>query len=406
MRPAAVAVVSAVSAALGAALALAVAVALGWGDDDAQETTAAPRGTVTFVAETDGEPAARPAQPLAGNEFEPAEIYAARADGVVTVYALSGDHPQEGTAGQGSGFVVSREGYILTNSHVITNVAENVPADEVEAADDVFVQFRDGERIPAQVVGFDLFDDVGVLKVDPKAHPLTVLPLGDSSKVVVGEPVAAIGSPFGAESSLAVGVVSATRSVDALTSLYRLVDAIQTDAPINRGNSGGPLFDARGRVIGINAQIRSNSGLSEGVGFAVPINAAKRSMKELIETGRVRYAYVGIGTEDLTPQLARHLKLRARRGALVAEVRDDGPAQEAGLRGGNRAIFFQGAEVTVGGDVILAVDDEPVESGDELVRIVTNDLRPGQRVVLTVLRDGKRVRVPVELDERPLTPEG
>jgi S1-C subfamily serine protease len=270
----------------------------------------------------------------------------------------------------------------------------------------VYVEFEDGERAPARVVGFDLFDDVGVLRVDPKEHRLVPLALGDSAAVVVGQPVAAIGSPFGAENSLAVGVVSATqRSISALTSDYRLVDAIQTDAPINRGNSGGPLLDARGRVIGINAQIRSSSGNAEGVGFAVPINSAKRSLRQLVESGRVAYAYVGISTDNLTPKLARRLGTPVDRGALIVDV-TGAPARNAKLRGGEQEVTLDGQTVTVGGDIVVAIAGRPVRSGDELVRIVTHLLRPGQTVDFTVVRDGKRIRVPVRLGERPLDPAG
>src|SRR5919109_388740 len=171
----------------------------------------------------------------------------------------------------------------------------------------VYVEFADRDRVSARVVGWDVFDDVGLLKVDPKEHRVAPVPLGDSSAIVVGEPVAAIGAPFGNADSLATGVVSAIhRSINSLTSSFSVPDAIQTDAPINHGNSGGPLFDARGRVIGINAQIRSDSGNAEGVGFAVPIDAARRSMEQLIATGRVLYPYVGVNTQDLTPSAAEH----------------------------------------------------------------------------------------------------
>jgi S1-C subfamily serine protease len=254
------------------------------------------------------------------------------------------------------------------------------------------------------VVGWDLFDDVGVLKVEPSRHALAPVPLGDSSTVRVGEPVAAIGSPFGEQSSLAVGVVSATRrSISALTSDYLITNAIQTDAPINRGNSGGPLFDARGRVIGINAQIRSDSGQAEGVGFAVPINAAKRSLDQIVSRGKVSYAYVGISTDDLTPALARKLGLAARRGALVTGV-NDGPGREAGLRPGNEVLELNGREVQVGGDVIVAIDETPVRSGDELVSIVASDLVPGQTATFTIVRGTRRLAVPITLAERPLVP--
>src|SRR5947208_2807688 len=222
--------------------------------------------------------------------------------------------------------LASAEGYLLTSSHVITDAGQR-PAGETPAkASTVFVEFGDRDRVPARIVGVDVFDDVGLLRVSPKDHALQPVPLGDSSTVRVGEPVAAIGSPFGNENSLAVGVVSAVRrSIDSLTSNYDLVDAIQVDAPINHGNSGGPLFDARGRVIGITAQIRSDTGNAEGVGFAVPIDSARRSLQELVAKGTVAYAYVGITTEDLTPTLARHLGYRAAHGALVDSVLADSP---------------------------------------------------------------------------------
>ena len=191
--------------------------------------------------------------------------------------------------------------------------------DDPDAAARAFVQFADGDRVRASVVGWDVFNDVAVLRVDPDDHALRPLPLGDSAAVRVGEPVAAIGSPFGEEGSLAVGVVSATgRSIAALTSAYQIVDAIQVDAPINRGNSGGPLLDGDGNVIGINAQIRSTSGSAEGVGFAVPIASARRSLTQLVEDGEVSYAFAGIRADDLTPAVARRLDAGVRRGALVS----------------------------------------------------------------------------------------
>src|SRR4051794_11740800 len=228
--------------------------------------------------------------------FEPARIYAARSPGVVTVFAFFGSpHTPLASQSQGSGFVVSKDGVILTNSHVITTAGDSRTGG-VQAAREVFVEFSDGDRAPAKIVGWDVFDDVGVLQVDASQHAVSPVPLGDSHPVVVGEPVAAIGSPFGNTDSLSVGVVSATRSIASLTSRYEIVDAIQTDASINHGNSGGPLFDARGRVIGINAQIRG-SGNTVGVGFAIPIAAGKRSLAQLLAKGRVAYAFAGIGTD-------------------------------------------------------------------------------------------------------------
>src|SRR6185437_17175395 len=205
-------------------------------------------------------------------------------------------------------------------------------------------EFQDRDRAEATIVGWDVFDDVGLIKIDPSAHGLTPVPLGNSAAVAVGEPVAAIGSPFGNEDSLGVGVVSAThRSIDSLTSCYNLLDAIQTDAPINHGNSGGPLFDARGRVIGINAQIRSSGTDSgfEGVGFAVPIDSARRSLEQLLATGHVEYAYMGITTEDLTPSVAKKFHVGAPHGALVDVVRAGSPAAHAGLRAGTHDTVYE-----------------------------------------------------------------
>ena len=194
------------------------------------------------------------------------------------------------------------------------------------------------------------------------------------------------------------------RSILSLADSYSLPGAIETDAPINRGNSGGPLFDARGRVIGINAQIESSSGTAEGVAFAIPINAAKRSLEQLVKRGEVSYAYVGVSTEDLSSSLARRLRLPVTRGALIVKV-NRGPARAAGLRGGSRTIELNGREYSVGGDVVVAVAGQPVRSSDDLVGIVTERLRPGQLVTFTIVRGSTRLRVPVRLRERPADPE-
>jgi 2-alkenal reductase len=406
VRPAPLAVVAIVCALLGSGLALTFAKATGWLGDGQTDTVvltqAAPLPASNNVGEEDT------ARPLVGNEFDPAQIYRARATGVVTIVAYFGaqEPASLGDAAQGSGFVVSGEGYILTNSHVITTAGE-APGETPEPASTVFVVFKDEERVPARIVGWDIYDDVGLIKVDPVAHPLSPVPLGDSSHVVVGEPVAAIGSPFGNESSLAVGVVSATeRAINSLTSAYELVDAIQTDAPINRGNSGGPMFDSRGRVIGINAQIRSESGNAEGVGFAVPINSAKRSMSQLIKNGKVRYAWLGVSTQTVTPKLAAHFGLAAPRGAAIQTLIDESPAANAGLRPGGAEEDYLGIRFRPGGDLIIAIDGTPVESAEDVVRAVTERLRPGQKTRLTILRGKDRMVVEVVLGERPANPPG
>jgi len=231
------------------------------------------------------------------------------------------------------------------------------------------------------------------------------VPLGDSSRVVVGEPVAAMGSPFGNENSLAVGIVSATRrSIDSMTSDYTVADAIQTDAPITHGNSGGPLFDARGRVIGINAQIRSNSGQTEGVGFAIPINAAKRSFEQIMQTGRVAYGYVGVNAEDLTPSIARRFGYPVERGAVIACIVPGSPGEKAGLRGGSERRELNGFQFRLGGDVVVKIGARDVRSADDFVRVVSEHLLPGETVRFTIFRDGRRLVLPVTLGERPRRP--
>jgi 2-alkenal reductase len=394
MRSAALAVVALVAAALGATAVLLVGSLTGWiGDGETARTVVVE--TASKQAGTVGAPS-----PLLGNGFEPAKIYAGRSSGVVTIYSFF----SSGQRSQGSGFIVSDEGHVLTNSHVVTEAGEG---SAVHGATRLYVVFADGDRIPGEIVGWDLFNDIGVVKVDPRDHAVSPLPLGDSSRVIVGEPVAAIGSPFGQESSLSVGVVSATqRSIESLTSDYDVSGAIQIDAPINHGNSGGPLLDARGQVIGINAQIRSDSGNAEGVGFAIPINSARRSMEQLISTGKVTYAYVGVTTQDVTPAVARRFDLGAQRGALIQSVVDGAPAAAAGLHGGDDIEPFNGISISLGGDLIVAFAGERVERAADIAAIVTNRLRPGQTVSVTVVRGGtgKRETVRLRLVERPLNP--
>jgi S1-C subfamily serine protease len=329
--------------------------------------------------------------------FDPEGIYRREGAGVVTIISagLPGETGQG--AGQGSGFVINADGEIVTNAHVVTSGEGRA----IRKAENVYVRFEDGNQVPARIVGFDPFSDVALLKIDPAGLTLRPLPLGSSNGVAVGAPVAAIGSPFGEEQSLSVGVVSALdRDIQSLTG-FETTGAVQTDAAINRGNSGGPLLDARGRVLGINAQIRTTSGESSGVGFAIPVDTVKRSIDQLRSSGRARYAYLGVATAALYPQLAERLDLPVKQGALVQEVTEGGPADEAGLRAGEDTVRFQEREYTTGGDIVTHVDGRRVREENDLAEALLA-FSPGQRVRLDVLRDGDRERIDVELGERPL----
>jgi S1-C subfamily serine protease len=329
--------------------------------------------------------------------FDPASIYKRLSPGVVTVLSLfqgaSSLLDSGGEGGQGSGFVLDGKGYIATNAHVVTSESGG-------RAEQVFVEFSDGNRVSAHVVGVDLNADVALLKVEPKGLSLTPLALGHSHNIDVGEPVAAIGSPFGERQSLSIGVISALdRNIDSLTQ-FKIGDAIQTDAAINPGNSGGPLLDAHGRVLGINAQIKSQSGGGEGVGFAIPVDAVRRSLDALRSHGRVDYGYLGVSALALWPQLAARLNLDVRDGAFVQEIEKDSPAEKAGLRAGDHDITFQAQRITVGGDVIVAVDGRPLSRTEDLADRISS-LSTGDEVSLDVVRDGKHRTVRVRLGQRP-----
>ena len=331
--------------------------------------------------------------------FDAAGIYERLSPGVVTIISTFPGRGElldsDGEGGLGSGFVLDGEGYIATNAHVVTT-----GEGRLRRAEQVYAEFADGNRVPAEIVGHDANSDVALLKVDPSGLELTPLRLGSSSELTVGQPVAAIGSPFGERRSLSVGVISALdRDIQSLTD-FAIGNAIQTDAAINQGNSGGPLLDGRGRVIGINAQIRTSSGGGEGVGFAIPADTVRRSLEQLREDGRVDYGFLGVTTQSLYPQLARHLGVDARDGALVVEVVRGGPADDAGIEAGDDETSFQGVdEIPRGGDVILSVDGRRLEGQDDLADLIS--LRdPGERVRLELIRGDDRRTVTVTLGDR------
>jgi S1-C subfamily serine protease len=269
----------------------------------------------------------------------------------------------------------------------------------IHEAKEVYVQFADRNQVPAHIVGYDPNADVALLSVDPNGLDLHPLQLATNEQIEVGQPVAAIGSPFGEDRSLSVGVVSATdRSIESLTR-FQIEGAIQTDASINPGNSGGPLLDADGNVIGINQQINTTSGGNEGVGFAVPIGLVAHSLDQL-RHGSPKYAYIGVSTQAIYPQLADRLGIPTDTGALVAKVIPGGPADEAGLQGSDQKIRFQGQEVAAGGDVIVAVDGHKVVGETDLPQLISR-FSPGDTITLQILRDGHTQNVDVKLGERP-----
>ena len=322
------------------------------------------------------------------------DIYKQEGQGVAFISAegvtSSGDspfgEPQQGTA-TGSGFVIDEEGHILTNAHV------------VEGADKVTVSFKeDGEAVDAEVKGVDTSTDMAVLKVDPsKVDNLTPLPLGNSSKAQVGDPVIAIGNPFGFSRTVTTGIVSGLQRQIQAPNGFTIPNVIQTDASINPGNSGGPLLDANGRVIGINSQIATGGGQgSVGIGFAVPINTAKQELPDLKAGQAIERAYLGVQMQGVTEQVADDLDLPVDRGALIADVTPDSPADKAGLRGGSTEA---GGDASPG-DQIVAIDGKEMQSEDDVAQAVA-DRRPGDKVEIEYYRGDDKRTVTVELGKRP-----
>jgi S1-C subfamily serine protease len=293
--------------------------------------------------------------------------------------------PKEGT---GSGAIIDRSGHILTNFHVI------------DGARRLEVTLADGSKWPAQPVGADPGNDLAVIKIDAPVEKLTVISLGDSSKLLVGQKVLVIGNPFGLDRTLTVGIVSSVgRSIRADNGqLIRGI--IQTDAAINPGNSGGPVLNSSGEVIGVSTAIFSPSGGSVGVGFAVPINSAKRIISELINRGYVARPYLGIAGHEIVPALVQALRLPVKEGIMVVEVTPGSPAQRAGIRGGDRAVQVGNMIVRVGGDIITEIDQVKVRTFEELSDFI-DAKQPGDTVALTFNRQGKLNVVEVRLRERP-----
>jgi S1-C subfamily serine protease len=371
------------------------------GDDDegpqngaAVSTQSSGSGSVTTVEDLDtsAEDADDDAPAAA---IDAREIYTNFGAGVVTILAAGGsDEPEAG--GLGSGFVVSDEGEIVTNAHVIS-LGEKATS---PVAKRVFVRFADRNQVPARVVGTDRFNDVALLKIDPKDLDLVRLRFAGPDDAHVGDPVVAIGSPFGEEQSVSEGVISAMDRSIRSTSGFDTVDAIQTDAAINRGNSGGPLLDARGRVIGINSQIETTSGDGSGVGFAISAKTVNRAIEQIRADGKASYPFLGISTVGVYPQLADEFELGTDSGAWI-QAAPSGPGKEAGLKGPSGAPRpFQVSSFSPGGDVIVGIEDQPVKTSTDVAEIVQG-FRPGQTVTLKIFRGGKAQDVRVQLGRRP-----
>jgi serine protease Do len=294
--------------------------------------------------------------------------------------------------GQGSGFVWDKEGRIITNHHVVNN------------ADKIIVRFANGKTVEAKLLGNDPDADLAVIKVELPAAELQPLALGDSADLSVGQLAIAIGNPFGQEFTMTTGIVSAVnRTIRSGNTPFSIPEVIQTDAPINPGNSGGPLLNRRGEVIGINTQIISRSGGSSGIGFAVPVNIAKRVAPIVIEGKSFEYPWLGITGRTLDVDTTEAMKLPANtKGVLVIDASAASPAKQAGLQGSDKTFELAGIKVELGGDVITAIDGKPIETMDDLIGYLIADYRPGDEVKLTVIHaDGAEETIPVTLGKRP-----
>jgi S1-C subfamily serine protease len=381
------------AAVLGSALTLGVVFAAGGFDDGNDAPDSKTTSTGTPALETG-----------AGAQSYARAVYQARVGSVVTVLVTVG---KNGVQTSGGGFVANaRRGLIVTASHVVTTSDSVKHPQDVQEYGPIFVQRADGARAPAKILGYDLFDDIAVLQYDPDLLPMPQTPMGNSSDVRIGDPVAAIGAPFGQVESLSSGIVSqiGTQIIAPAAVCLRTTDGIQTDTAINPGNSGGPLFDAAGKVIGVNSQI-DTGGVADsntGVSFAVPVNAARRSLEEIAATRHVHYAWLGIGGITLTADIASALQGRATSGVLVSFVEDGSAAAEAGITPGSATTTVNGRPVNSEGDVIVAFAGTPIRTLEDLQRAVSRK-RPGDRVTVKWWHGATLRSRSITLGERKLT---
>jgi S1-C subfamily serine protease len=333
------------------------------------------------------------------------EIYERTASGVVRINATNNSTSSSGSTspfgGQqsalGSGFVIDKAGHIVTNFHV------------VEGASEVTVSFSNRDTVKAEVVGTDPSSDLAVLRVETSASALTPLPLGNSDVVRVGDAVVAIGNPFGLDRTATSGIVSALQRLITAPNRFTIDHVIQTDAPINQGNSGGPLLNSRGQVIGVNTQIETGSGTSAtgnvGIGFAVPSNTVKDAVAQILRTGSVDHAYLGISGQALTADVAKTYNLAVTSGVLVESVTNESGADKAGLKGGKTQVVVAGQTYVLGGDIIVAYDGEKISSIEQLRDAIAGH-KPGDKISLVIYRDAKKTSVTVTLGRQPPSPQG
>jgi S1-C subfamily serine protease len=365
-------------------------------------------GKTTTIREIHAAASTAAATAISGNGAGPSinDIYKRAAPGVVqvtstTIVNVPADpffgNPlfpqQQRQQSLGSGFVVDKAGHIVTNFHV------------VDGAKQVRVSFSNGASLKTTVVGTDPSSDLAVLKIDASSRALTPLALGDSDRIKVGDPVVAIGNPFGLDRTVTAGIVSAIQRAITAPNGYTIDHVIQTDASINHGNSGGPLLNGRGEVIGVNSQIEtgdSGSGGNVGIGFAVPSNTVKTVIAQLIRQGRIDRAFIGISAVPITRDLARVFRLPVSKGLLVQSVQPGSGAAKAGLKAGTTQVVLAGESYNLGGDILVEADGVPVASLDKLRDLVAAK-KPGDKLRLVVYRGGKKTQLEVTLGRQPST---
>jgi len=313
------------------------------------------------------------------------DIYARVSPAVVCITA-----PQQFGECIGSGFVIDDEGHIITNDHVAT------------AADELLVTLADDHTAPATLVGTDPGSDLAVLDIDVPAEELTIAEMGISSALQVGQRAIAIGNPFGLERTLTSGIISSLgRTLSRDDSNFLIAEVIQTDAAINPGNSGGPLLDSKGRVIGVNSAIVSTNGTNSGVGFAIPVDIVKRVVPELIANGQYRHPWLGVSGLTISPEMVTALDLPVETGVLIFAVELGGPAEKAGLRGGDRQVAVADIPMAAGGDIVIAINEVPVKRFEDMINYLASYTSVGDTATISIIRDGQEISLDVTLEERP-----